>query len=510
MPAIAASLLALLTVAAPAPDAQRYFVITVVDAETGRGVPLVELRTVNDVRHFTDSAGSVAFYEPGLMDRPVFFHVKSDGYEFPKDGFGFRGKALRTTPGTSATLKIKRINIAQRLYRVTGEGIYRDSVLLGRKAPVEHPVLNAQVLGSDSVVDAVYRGKLYWFWGDTNRPGYPLGNFHVPGATSLLPGRGGLDPDLGVDLDYFLDDQGFAKQTARMPGEGPTWIDGLVVLKDPAGRERLFASYVKVRGFLQVYRRGLAEFDPAAERFEKVAEFPMNAPAYPSGHPFRHKDGEVEYVYFADPFPLVRVRADAKHLADLTSYEAFTCLKEASRPDSPQVDRAGDGTLRYAWRTNTAPLAQKEEARLIRAGHLKREEAHLQLADARTGKPVVAHRGSVYWNQYRQRWIMIAVESGGASPLGEVWYAEAGTPEGPWLRATKIVTHEKYSFYNPKQHPAFDKQGGRVIYFEGTYTRTFSGNTDRTPRYDYNQIMYKLDLADTRLGLPAPKRKERK
>jgi hypothetical protein len=68
--------------------------------------------------------------------------------------------------------------------------------------------------------------------------------------------------------------------------------------------------------------------------------------------------------------------------------------------------------------------------------------------------------------------------------------------------AVKVVTHEKYSFYNPKQHPIFDRDGGREIYFEGTYTHTFSGNNDATPRYDYNQVMYKLDLADPRAALP--------
>ena len=86
--------------------------------------------------------------------------------------------------------------------------------------------------------------------------------------------------------------------------------------------------------------------------------------------------------------------------------------------------------------------------------------------------------------------------------MGEVWYAEADTPLGPWVYARKIVTHDKYSFYNPKQHPMFDKDGGRIIFFEGTYTATFSGNPDPTPRYDYNQIMYQLDLSDPRLALP--------
>ena len=48
----------------------------------------------------------------------------------------------------------------------------------------------------------------------------------------------------------------------------------------------------------------------------------------------------------------------------------------------------------------------------------------------------------------------------------------------------------------------FDKDGGRVIFFEGTYTNMFSGNNDQTPRYNYNQVMYKLDLASPALHLP--------
>lgn len=135
------------------------FGIRVVDETTGRGVPLVELETVNHLRLLTDNAGWVAFDEPGLMDRDVFFFVRSHGYEFPKDGFGFAGKRFRTTPGGRAELKLKRLNIAERLYRVTGEGLYRDSVLLGEKTPLREPLLNAQVFGQDSVQAAVYRKK---------------------------------------------------------------------------------------------------------------------------------------------------------------------------------------------------------------------------------------------------------------------------------------------------------------------------------------------------------------
>ncbi|MFQ5809101.1 MAG: hypothetical protein ACE5JM_05735, partial [Armatimonadota bacterium] len=426
--------------------------------------------------------------------------VKSHGYEYPTDRFGNRGRAFDVTPGGSARISIRRVNIAERLYRVTGAGIYRDTVLAGLQPPVSRPVLNALVVGSDSVVNAVYRGKIYWFWGDTNRPAYPLGNFHVPGATSLLPSEGGLDPEVGVELSYFLRADGFAKETARMPGQGPTWINGLVTLTGEDGRERMFAAYCKVRKFLQVYERGLVEFDDEKQRFEKVTEFDMDAPALPHGHPFKHTVDGVEYVYFADPYPLTRVRAQAEQLARPSSYESFTPRKRGGA----ELDRAEDGTLRYGWKRNTSPVGPKEQAKLIREGRMRPEEALLQLRDADTGEPVQAHRGSIYWNEYRGRWVMIMVQSGGTSALGEVWYAEGHTPLGPWVYAHKIVTHDKYSFYNPKQHPMFAKEGGRIIFFEGTYTHTFSGNPDQTPRYDYNQIMYKLDLADARLVLPVP------
>ena len=496
------SLLTVFLLSVPAPHAGKYFEIAVVDQQTGRGVPMVELSTVNGIRQWTDSNGLVAFYEPGLMGRRVFFYVSSHGYEFPKNGFGFVGTAVNVTEGGNVTLKIKRINIAQRLYRVTGAGIYRDSVLLGRSVPIARPVLNGLVLGSDSVLNVVLGGRIHWLWGDTNRPGYPLGNFHVPGATSLLPKDGGLDPEVGVDLEYFLAENGFAKETARMPGEGPTWLSGFVALEDGSGRERAFATYVKVRKPMVVYEHGLVEFDPRKQVFEKVVEFDEGTPAYLEGHPLEEVVDGVEYVYFANPFPVVRVRADPELLKTPAAYESYSCLKRGSRLEKVELDRDGDGRLRYGWKADTPAMGLHEQMKLVKDGRLQAEETRPHLTDVDSAKPIVAHRGSVYWNQFRNRYVMISTETFGTSMLGEVWYAEADTIEGPWAYARKIATHEKYSFYNPKQHPMFDKDNGRVIFFEGTYTAMFSGNSDETPRYNYNQIMYKLDLSDPRLVLP--------
>ena len=498
-------LLAILLFAAEIALAGRPFEIQIVDSQTGRGVPMVELKTVNQILYHTDSHGIVAFDEPGLMDGRVFFGITSHGYEFAKDRFGYSGTTLMVVPGGSAKLKIKRINVAQRLYRITGGGIYRDTLLLGRPTPTERPLLNGLVLGCDSVINAIYRGKMHWFWGDTNRPRYPLGNFKVSGATSLLPDLGGLDPNVGVDLEYYVDKDGFAKQMAPLKAKGPTWLSGLVVLGDEASDQRMMAHYVNIRGgenSFEVTERGLVEFDDRAGEFKEVAQFPA-LKLFPSGGQtfLRTVDG-VKYVYYCDPYPLVRVVADVEHLTKLETYQAFTCLEPGSRLNHERFDRAPDGSLRWAWKTNTDPVRPMEQAKLVKSGNIPKAEAVLALCDVDTGKPIVGHRGSVYWNAYRGRWVMIFCETFGTSMLGEIWYAEADRPVGPWIWARKIVTHDKYSFYNPKQHPTFDRDGGRTIFFEGTYTTTFSGNPVKTPRYDYNQIMYKLSLDDGRLNLP--------
>ena len=486
------------------------FVIAVLDAETGRGVPMVELKTVNNVVFLTDSAGLAAIDDPGLMGRDIFFNVRAFGYEYPKDGFGFRGNAFPVASGGAAKMRVTRVNLAERIYRVTGEGIYRDTVLAGMAAPIRAPLLNAGVLGQDSVLAAVYGGKIHWFWGDTNLAGYPLGNYHTPGATSLLPGRGGLDPGVGVDLSYFTDEKGVALPTAKLPGEGPTWLTGLTVVKDKSGRERMFATYDKIHNGLETYRRGLVEWDESKREFHEVVEYPLDAPVYPQGHPFPHTVAGVEYIYFAAPLPLTRVRATPEAIADLGQYEAYTPFKPGAKADAKEVERDAAGKVVYAWKKNTAPARSAALDRMTIDKTLKRGESLLSVRDDANILPVTPHSGSVSWNAFRKRWVAIFVRDGGLSPLGEVHYAEADTPLGPWVYTRRIVTHSlnrrsyNYSFYNPKHHDFFDADGGRTIYFEGTYANTFSGNGDATPRYDYNQIMYKLDLGRIEMSLPVP------
>lgn len=494
-----------LCLAAPRASAAQspYFEIKVIDQETGRGIPLVQLETVSHDRFLTDSAGAVAFDEPGLMNRKVFFYLSSDGYSFPKDGFGYAGTALMSTPGTRATLKMKRLNIAERLYRITGEGIYRDTVLLGEKPPIREPLLNAQVSGQDGALMTQYRGKYYWFWGDTSRPSYPLGQFGTSCATSELPGNGGLDPSAGIDLTYLKGPDGFSRPMCPWDHAHPIWIDGLMVLPDQTGRERLLAHYSIIQSLDRNTETGLAIFNDDAGHFDKLKVFPPgNTWRAPRAHPVRITDHGITYFFFLMPEAAVRVPATMDAILDPANYESWSCLAPGTKFTSAtnaRLDRDAAGNLIYGWKKNTDPVCETEEAELIKAGRIKPSEARWQIADADTGAPVTFHYGSINWNPYLKKWLWLAVQAGGTSYLGEVWLAAADSPTGPWHTARKIVTHDHYSFYNPVQHPLFDQAGGRYIYFEGTYADTFSGTPSITPRYNYNQIMYRLDLADPRL-----------
>lgn len=138
--ALMALLPALAAAAAP-------FRIEVVDAATKRGVPLVQLTTSGYISYYSDSAGIVAFDEPGMLGHSVFFMVRTDGYiNADQMTCGFEracaqpGVLLPTTPGGRATIYLNRTQPAERLYRLTGGGLYRDSVIAAAPKRWRKPV----------------------------------------------------------------------------------------------------------------------------------------------------------------------------------------------------------------------------------------------------------------------------------------------------------------------------------------------------------------------------------
>jgi hypothetical protein len=401
--------------------ASDYFVVRVADEATGRGVPLIELRLTNEVKYYTDSAGIAAIHEPELEGKPVFVEVSGHGYEYPDKTIMGRGVNLTLQAGKRADLKVKRTMIAERLYRLTGEGIYRDSALAGLPVPI--PPANGQVMGQDTAVAVPYEGKLFWIWGDTIGPAF--WNFSVSAATSELSD----DPSVGLRYRYFTEPNGRVKKMLPLPDKGLVWIEGLFTVRDPQGHERLLATYSRQDGLKKPDECGVALYEDAKQVFEVWQRTPCQKESHYSSHPIRFEG----YWYL---YPWLRV------------------------PD--QWDAVRDPT--------------------------KWERREVQL-------PPDAKRVScVAWNDYRKKFVLLMERR------GEVWYAEGPRPEGPFGAAVRIVQHDHYNFYNVVTHPFFDREDGRVIYFEGTYTDAFSDAKSKTPRYNYNQVMYRLRLDDPRLA----------
>ena len=323
-----------------------------------------------------------------------------------------------------------------------------------------------------------------------------------------------IDPSVGFNLKYFVNPDGFARQMAPIGGEGVVWLFGLVVLPDETGRERMLAYFQRRRGLGAVLENGFVVYNDEKETFEKLKTVPLDPPRQPQLYHLRSTREGGDFLYFSAPYPALRVKADWASYLDLDSYEGFTCLKPGTRylgKDRVELDRNEQGQLVWGWKKGTAPLSPKEQDELIAAGKMKRDESPHRLQDVDGGKSILVNNSSCFWNDYRKRYILIASEAEGATKLGEVWYSESDRPEGPWVEARKIITHankpgDAHDFYNPCHHPFFDREQGRVIFLEGSYVNIFSGNPHPTPHYEYNQIMYRLDLSDPRLKLPDPTR----
>src|SRR6202034_4403717 len=107
-------------------------------------------------------------------------------------------------------------------------------------------------------------------------------------------------------------------------------------------------------------------------------------PVTPEGQPVLWKDSEGRaWALFGDPFPKLRCPA---------SFEAWQ-------------DPA-------KWET------------------LQPQEKLISSAD---GAPVKPHAGAIAWNPWKKRWITVFEEAfGKPSVFGELWYAEADAPTGPW------------------------------------------------------------------------------
>ncbi len=201
-----------------------------------------------------------------------------------------------------------------------------------------------------------------------------------------------------------------------------------------------------------MYESGLCVWNDERACFEphrvvwSKSEAAPKAPPIPSGHPvfWKNEQGK-EWVLFGNPLPVLRCPATFEAWSDSSTWEVL-------KPQASLVAATGN-------------------------------------------RPVKPHSGSIAWNAFRKRWVALFMEAfGKPSTFGEIWYAESDSPTGPWGKAVKVLTHENYTFYNPRLHPEFTPAESPVLLFEGTYTAEFADHAHPTPRYNYNQMLYRLDL----------------
>lgn len=433
------------------------FRIEVVEKGTEWPVPLVEFRTTNQVSFVTDNAGLIAFDMPEMMEKEIWFDVSGHGYGVEKDGFGYQGVRLKPCRGGKARVEVQRRILARRIGRMTGGGLFAESQKLGEELDWKE----SGIVGSDSVQCVPYHGRWLWLWGDSNVPRYPLGIFSSAGAHSEGFARNALVPPFRPTWDYVRDEEGRPRGIAPIPGDGPTWVFGMVAMKDREGRDQVGGYYYKIKGMLDAYETGLAVWKEEKQVFERVSvvwrkESGQAQPkSVPSGQAASWSDPNgIEWLIFGNPFPYMRCPATFEAWSDRSKWEEL----------SPQEQ-----------------VLSSE------------------------GRKVTPHSGAIGYHPWRKRWVAVFVEKNGApSKLGEVWYAEADLPTGPWGTAVKVLSHDHYTFYNPRLHLEFTPAGEPWLYFEGTYTALFEPKARTTPRYDYNQILYRLDLDDPRLK-PAQK-----
>ena len=519
------------------------FKITIVDGVTGRGVPLVQLRTSNYISWYSDSAGVVAFDEPGMLGMAVYFVVLTDGYEIvasavlPNTPGSEPGVLLRTVGGDSATITLRRTQPAERLYRLTGGGLYRDTLLTGGAAPVKEPQISkSSSIGQDSLMAIPFKKQVFWCFGDTECPAGPrdtdcqhYGRFTNCAVTVRSVGNGSVPPS----LDYFV------SKNSRAPGglgsdgrpndallklwnpgsfvhpkamlAGPqgqiynqsSWIGSMTVTKDAAGNDdALWVTYVCPWGGPDKIF-GVAKWSEAQQVFlpEQGAAQKLRYSGAQVVQTLSPADKAAGFIYYASAFAMSRVPANSSSIVNPSLYEYFSPCSAGASGCKSKMSAASwgwkksnlDGGLSGVGYFN--PTA---ELGAIKAGLLPRAAARMQVHDKAHpfGGSLVLSRGSVNWNAHRSKYVLIAEQAQlnraaplGASRHGEIFYCESSSITGPWTACTSVITHNQtgMSCYNPMQLAWLDEYGGARVYIACTFTAMASstgGKTDRSCRAD--------------------------
>ena len=423
------------------------FRITVVDAENGWPVPLVQFKTANGLVFTSDNAGVVAVDEPDLLGQTVRFSVEGHGYGIGPDIHRPGSVTYGLARGGKAVLKITRNQVAKRLGRIGGTGLFAESRKFG-----EHLDKKDQgEVGRDSVQCRPYNGKLFWLWGDTSMQGYAIGIFNTTAAFTPNPAFP-LDPKPPVypPYDQIRNDEGHVRGVIKAQGEGPIWIFGLIDLKDKAGKDHLGGAWSQIRNSLEAYKNGLCVWNDKTKNFDVIQtlmdkEKGIMPEFFPDPNAVHWTDPKgKKWLLYGFPFPHHRIPDSYEAWCDPTTWE--------------KIDWNG-----------------KEK-----------------IARYKDGKKFEAVGGQMMWNAKIKKWVGICMQKWN---LGALCYIEADSPFGPWENGQQIVFHHNYTIYNPIIHVEYGPDTPYLV-FEGTYTDAFINQPNPTPRYNYTQMLFRLDLKD--------------
>ena len=253
-----------------------------------------------------------------------------------------------------------------------------------------------------------------------------------PGPPPACRGDGGLDPEVGIDLTT-------SSMTRASPGRrdarGGADLDHRPGrARRRQGRERMFAGYVKMSRPSTCTTAAWPSGTTPRRSSDKVAAFDAYRPV-PQGHPSSTPAGGIEYVYFAHPYPLTRVRADPAALPP-----------RAITRRSPAWRKAARRTRGGSCATAAGPLGVEEGDAAVDArpgGEVDRggPAGPTRCCPAARRRDGQAGRGPPRLGLLERlppRWVMIAV-----SRSGHRCWARSGTPR-PTRRSVRGCTPARW------------------------------------------------------------------
>ncbi len=424
---------------------KRPFRVECIDAENGWPVPGVQLTTSAGHRFVSDNAGVVAIGEPDYYGRSMTFSVTGHGY---RPSSGASSVTLSVKAGGEAKVELARQYRAMRLGRIGGGGLFGESMKVGER--LDEP--EDGEVGRDSVQVKPYGDKLFWLWGDTNVRSYPLGVFNTTASYTANPPFSAWVPPVAPKYANFKNSDGNIRGVIDQPWGGLMWIFGLVDLKDKKGNAKLGGAWTCVSGNNANSSgscNGLCTWNPDTEKFDitRVLNSSTNSCSmFPDGNNMKWTDEKgKKWILFGGPYPWLKIP---------DSYESWC------NPDTWEK-------LSYSSRAATCKGS--------------------------TTSTVTPKGGQMMWNAAIGKYVAIFYLD---LDFGGLWYAEADSPFGPWYNAEKVCQMDNYNFYNPVVHAESDPTKPYLI-FEATYTDAFVGQPDPTARWNYTQVLYRLNLDGT-------------